>query len=263
MFRTTEISNPEFESNNLRYITVKTPNLKGRGDICLFVPGDENLEAIPIVILMHGVYGSAWSWALKAGIHLTANDMIKRGTIQPMVIAMPSDGLWGDGSGYIPHSGLNFEKWIIEDVPNAVIENIKVVNTNSKLFISGLSMGGFGALRLGAKYANKFKAISAHSAITAINQMPMFVEEPLNSYRQEDKNEESVISLIEKQSGSLPALRFDCGTEDPLLTANRTLHQQLVNLGIKHRYDEYSGGHDWSYWQEHIKESLLFFNEIH
>ena len=98
-FRTIEISNPEFENDFLRFITVKSQNLKGRGDICVFVPpGAEDKNNCPLVILLHGVYGSAWSWSLNGGVHLTALEMIKKKLIPSMVIAMPSDGLWGDGS---------------------------------------------------------------------------------------------------------------------------------------------------------------------
>ena len=68
-FRTTEISDPKFESDNLRFITVKSKNLKGRGDICVFVPPMQNVENLPLVILLHGVYGSAWVWSKKAGVH--------------------------------------------------------------------------------------------------------------------------------------------------------------------------------------------------
>lgn len=109
-FRTTEISNPDFESDNLRYITVKSKNLKGRGDIFVFVPPGENLKDLPLVILLHGVYGSAWVWTQKGGVHNTALEMIQQEKIKPMVIAMPSDGLWGDGSGYLPHNNKDFEK---------------------------------------------------------------------------------------------------------------------------------------------------------
>ncbi len=259
MFRTTEISDPAFESGNLRFITVKTPNLKGRGDICIFVPPMDNLKDIPLVVLLHGVYGSAWAWSQKAGVHITALQMIEKGEIPPMAITMPSDGLWGDGSGYVPHDGHNFEKWIAEDVPAAVIENIPCVSEKSERFISGLSMGGFGALRLGIKYAEKFTAISAHSAITDLTQMPLFVEEPLDGYLQEDESENSVWGMIEKNRARLPKLRFDCGREDQLIEYNRTLHQQLSDAGIDHLYEEFRGGHEWPYWEEHIKDTLLFF----
>ena len=110
-FRTTEISDPQFESDNLRFITVKTEHLKGRGDLCVFVPEGVSAANLPLVVLLHGVYGSAWIWAHKAGVHRTAQRLIEAGRIKPMVIAMPSDGLWGDGSAYLPHNALNFEKW--------------------------------------------------------------------------------------------------------------------------------------------------------
>jgi putative tributyrin esterase len=179
-----------------------------------------------------------------------------------MVIAMPSDGLWGDGSGYIPHNGFNFEKWIVEDVPRAVIEGIGALSEKSDLYISGLSMGGFGALRLGIKYADKFKAVSAHSSITELGQMSMFVEESLEQYKQKNRQEESVIGLVLERKDNLPKLRFDCGTEDLLINQNRLLHEQLNKAKIVHEYKEFSGGHEWGYWQEHVKDSLSFFNSF-
>lgn len=261
LFRSTEVSDPKFESDNLRIITVKTNNLKGRGDICVFVPPVENVENIPLVLLLHGVYGSAWVWSQKGGVHRTAWKMIQNNEIPPMVIAMPSDGLWGDGSGYLPHNQIDFEKWIVDDVPNAVIANIPAVSKTSDLYISGLSMGGFGALRLGIKYAEKFKAVSAHSAITCISQMPLFVEESLEDYIQEDAQENSVLGIIKKYGNKQPRIRFDCGTEDKLISYNRKLHSGLNHIDVQHVYEEFSGEHEWKYWQEQVKRSLLFFSE--
>lgn len=262
MFRTTEISDPQFESDYLRFITVKTNNLKGRGDICVFVPPVEKAENLPLVILLHGVYGSSWVWTQKTGVHRTALNMIQNNEIRPMVIAMPSDGLWGDGSGYLAHNQRDFEKWIAEDVPNAIIENIPSVSEKSERFISGLSMGGFGALRLGVKYADRFRAVSAHSAITDITQMPLFVEESLNNYRQDDTDENSVLGVIEKYGVDSLKIRFDCGTEDELISYNRQLHTDLDRLKIQHMYQEFPGAHEWTYWQRHIRETLSFFNSI-
>lgn len=261
-FRTTEISDPKFEHGHLRFITVKSKNLKGRGDICVFVPPLADAEHLPLVILLHGVYGSAWAWSQKAGVHITAWNMMNKGSIKPMVIAMPSDGLWGDGSAYLPHHQKDFEKWIVADVPAAVRHHIPQLSQASDLFISGLSMGGFGALRLGIKYAEKFKAISAHSAITDIEQMPMFVEEAIENYRQIPEEENSVIGILKTQNSALPRIRFDCGLEDDLLEANRDLHQQLKASKIEHLYQEFPGGHEWSYWQEHIADTLVFFDSM-
>ncbi|GGZ68030.1 alpha/beta hydrolase [Algibacter mikhailovii] len=261
-FRTTEISNSEYESNNLRFITVKTPNLKGRGDVCVFVPPFKNLKDIPIVTLLHGVYGSAWIWSQKAGVHLTALKMMEQGLIKPMVIAMPSDGLWGDGSAYLPHHNYNFESWIVNDVIDVVRENINCVSNNSDLFIAGLSMGGYGALRLGVKYHDRFKAISSHSSLTNTNQMHLFVEEKESDYFKNMEVENDLFELMKRNKEMLPSIRFDCGKADLLIEYNRILHDNLINLGVKHSYQEFEGKHEWSYWQEHIKDTLIFFNSL-
>lgn len=259
-FRTIEISDNRFECNNLRFITVKTPNLRGRGDILIFVP--PNIppgQTLPLVLLLHGVYGSCWAWSHSAGVHLQAMKLIEDGKIPPMIIVMPSDGLWGDGSGYLSHNGYNFEKWIIEDVVAAVAEKVAGANDNSPLFIAGLSMGGFGALRIGAKYSEKFKGISGHSSITALEQMKLFVEEDLSNYLQENKVDEDLLSTFRQYRDVLPPVRFDCGTDDLLIDYNRELHHKMVEYGIKHTYEEFAGGHEWRYWEEHISKSLLFF----
>jgi enterochelin esterase-like enzyme len=259
-FRTVEISDPAYENDNLRFITVKTPNLKGRGDVCLFVPPDlDTQKSHPVVMLLHGVYGSAWCWALKAGVHVTAMEMIRQGQIPPMFIAMPSDGLWGDGSGYLHHKQCDFEKWIAEDVPELLQQHIAGISNDSDFFISGLSMGGFGALRIGAKYGQKFKAISAHSAITSLQQMELFVEEDLDHYRQQHAGDEDVLATILQNQDSLPPLYFDCGETDLLIEYNRRLHRDLTDKNIPHTYKEFEGSHEWPYWKKHISYSLRFF----
>src|SRR5215207_499714 len=100
-FRTVEVSDAAYEQEGLRFITAKSRHLKGRGDVCLFVPGEAGVQpSLPVTILLHGVYGSAWNWPLKTGVHRMAAEMIGKGLLAPMVLAMPSDGLWGDGSAY-------------------------------------------------------------------------------------------------------------------------------------------------------------------
>jgi putative tributyrin esterase len=259
-FKTLELSNPAYETNSLRFITVKTPNLRGRGDICVYAPpGLCVLDTVPIVILLHGVYGSAWSWPLSSGIHVKMASLIENGELPPMILAMPSDGLWGDGSAYLPLGALNFEKWIAEDVPDALIECIKGAKKESPLFIAGLSMGGFGALRIGSKYAPKFRGIAGHSSITSLPQIKFFVEESLKSYTQDMIADEDVFETMLLNRHNLPPIRFDCGVGDILINYNRALHKKMEKHGIFHQYEEHPGGHDWPYWAKHIITSLKFF----
>lgn len=260
-FRTVKISDPRFESDNLRHITLKTPNLKGRGNICLFVPPSVKADNLPIAILLHGVYGSSNSWSQQAGAHRTALRLIQAKKIRPMILAMPSDGLWGDGSAYLKHGGFDFEKWIVEDVIDAVRLNIPQAKNSTTTFIGGLSMGGFGALMLGGKYPDKFKAISAHSAITSLPQMELFVEEQLADYQQVLAKSEDAFLMLKSNRGKLPPLRFDCGKKDLLIEHNRKLHAQLLAAGISHKYEEFEGIHEWAYWEEHLVDSLLFFEK--
>jgi len=262
-FKNPEISNPRFENDFLRYITIKSENLKGRGDICVFVPPEiENMASCPLIILLHGVNGSSWSWALLGGVHISVLDMIKKKIIPPVCIAMPSDGLWGNGSSYLPHNNFNFEKWIAEDVPSAIKQCIPQVDDHSKMFIGGLSMGGFGAFKIGVKYHEAFTAVAAHSSITNVAQMSVLVDEDVDNFSQEDKSEEDVLATILKYKDNLPGISFDCGTSDPQFENNRLLHKQLLENKISHDYEEYSGGHDWNYWREHIIDSMLFFSRF-
>jgi len=259
-FKYITISIPRFESDNLRYITVKSKNLKRRGDISVFVPAGNNHQDLPMVLLLHGVCASHWVWTHYAGVHLQMQDWINKGLIKPMVLVMPSDGLSGDGSGYLPHKDQNFEKWIMEDVIDAVTQSIEQTSDKSVLFIAGQSMGGYGALRLAAKYGDRFKAVSGISSITDGEQLKDHVEEDITDLLKENAADVSVIDMMLRNRDKLPKVRFDCGAEDALIAANRELHKQLLMHNIPHVYEEFEGGHTWDYWEKHFFDTIQFFN---
>ena len=257
-FRTIEISLPAFEHHGLRHVTVKSAALRRRADMTLWVP-DNTAGPLPLIILLHGVYGSHWSWAWKGGAHVTAAAMVESGQIPPMILAMPSDGLWGDGSGYIKHgTGEDYESWIMDEVPAAAAEATAGLTNGTPLFLTGLSMGGYGALRLGAKHGARVAGVSAHSSATHFDDLDAITDEDL-SLCGVDAAECAVIDVMKAHGTTLPPIRFDCGTSDVLLPQNRALHAALEAAGIAHDYQEFPGGHDWPYWREHIADSLRFF----
>ncbi len=272
-FRTIEVSDSRFEHDGLREVTFKSPSLGRRADLSVFgqtpPSSAEHARPTPLVILLHGVYGSHWAWSRKGGAHRTADRLIRDGAISPLVLAMPSDGLWGDGSGYVRHGparlpgspepAADFERYILDEVPAAAAHAFPSVTPNSPLFLAGLSMGGFGALKLGAKHPHRFGGVCAHSAITHFSQMSRFVEEPLEAYGPLPESEQSVLHWMSLNRAILPPLRFDCGTEDPQLADNRRLHADLTAAGIPHTYAEHPGGHDWPYWEHHLEDTLRFF----
>jgi enterochelin esterase-like enzyme len=254
-FRTISVSDPRFECDRLRMVTVKSRALGTRADLTLWLP--EGLsEPAPLVILLHGVYSSHWCWAMKGGAHRTAGALMAAGDLPPVMLAMPSDGLRGDGSGYLTHRTADYERWIAEEVPLAVAEATGL--SPGALFLCGLSMGGFGALRIGAHLGRRCAGISAHSAITAFEQMRDFVEEDLADFDLADQHLTALDAMLAHRA-DLPPLRFDCGRGDRLLDANRALHAELERHGIPHSYEEFDGGHQWAYWETHLADSLRFF----
>lgn len=262
MFRTIETSATDIEFEGLRFLTVRSSALAGRADITLFAPVEAaGRTDIPLVTLLHGVYGSHWAWAMKGYAHRTLQRLVRTGDIPVMALAMPSDGLLGDGSGYLPHGTRNFEKWIVEEVPVAATTILSCVTTKSPLLIAGLSMGGFGALRLGAKYPHKYKGISGHSSVTHFEQLKQFVVEDVRGYGAKPEDF-SVLETMLRNRADLPPIRFDCGTEDSLLGHNRELHRELKQNGIAHCYEEFPGAHDWAYWQTHLVDTLKFFGNV-
>jgi putative tributyrin esterase len=263
-FFTTQISSPENEFDGLRFITVKSTALKTRADITVYVPAKiEAGSSVDVVILLHGVYGSHWAWAMNGGVHKTADKLIQQGKMKPMVLVMPSDGLYGDGSGYLKHQHEDYEKWIVEDVVAVVKEQIAGVSDKSNFFITGLSMGGYGAMRLGAKYPNVFRSFSGLSSITEFSQMAIFLEDgEFKKMSDRILQQENVLDCLLENKERLPHFYFDCGTEDVLIGFNRKLHQDLFENNIRHTYNEHPGEHQWIYWQAHIEDSLLFFNGL-
>jgi len=261
-FRTIELSDPACSAEGLTFATVKSRALGQRADISFFAPPEaQMLSDVPLVVLMHGVYGSHWAWALKGGAHRCAARLIAEGALPPVVLAMPSDGLWGDGSGYVRHASQDYERWIVEEVPAAAAAIFDFCSGGSPLFLAGLSMGGFAALRLAGKYARRIAGAAAHSAVTDTADLDTLIEESRADWSKLPWDR-TVLAALDGALDPLPPLRFDCGRDDPFLPGNRALHEALDGLGIAHLYAEAEGGHDWTYWARELEQSLRFFGTL-
>lgn len=258
-FRTIERADPAICAQGLEFVTVRSPALGRRADVTLFVPpAARGVQDLPLVILLHGVYGSHWAWALKGSAHVTAARLMAQGKLPPIALVMPSDGLSGDGSGYVSQPGLDAERWIIDEVPSLARQLVDGCTERSPLLVAGLSMGGFGALRLAGKHRKRISAAAALSAVTEAAQLGRFMEDGTDGWSRLPADR-SVLAALTGASGPLPPLRIDCGLDDPLLDANRALHRALDEAGVSHLYVEGSGGHDWPYWARTLEDTLVFF----
>lgn len=245
------------------HLTVRANHFNGRGDITLL---NHNLagQSKPLIILLHGVFASHWAWQYSVGIEQSFNSALAQSpALADFVIAMPSDGLFADGSAYLPIKGQgDYEQWIVSDVIGAVREAVTCIDFKSSIYIAGLSMGGYGALRLGCKYPNIFQGISAHSAITTLDEMGLFVRGSLDVYRQDNEKNSDIAYWAKRNKDQLPAICFDCGVDDPLIEGNRKFHTTLNKLGVSHQYQEHCGGHEFAYWAQHIMTTLKFFARL-
>lgn len=256
----TEVSNPLFTPDNVTLLTLHSSHIDGRRDVSVY-GSNSTSNNVPIIILLHGVYGSHWVWMHSGGVHLVY-EQLRRSGLHEFLLVMPSDGGLWDGSGYLPLTDQgNYEQWIVEDVITGVCDTISCASERSKVFISGLSMGGYGALRLGAKYPNRFSGISAHSAVTSLADLQTFINHSVAQYQTSFERESELVYWLQKNKTQLPPLRFDCGRDDPLINSNRTLAKSLKDLGINCDYEEFDGGHEWSYWHTHVAQTLRFFEK--
>jgi putative tributyrin esterase len=150
----------------------------------------------------------------------------------PLLVVMPS----GENSYYVDA----WEKLIADDVPAHVARTFRA--REGRAAIGGLSMGGYGAIRIGLKYANRYASIFAHSS--------RLVESG------DDYDVEVVAAGVDR--ATLPALAFDCGVDDHLIADSRRFHARLDALGLPHQYREHPGAHTWDYWDEHVVEALAW-----
>ena len=131
--------------------------------------------------------------------------------------------------------------------------------------ITGLSMGGHGALFLAFKHPDVFGIAGSMSGGVDIRPFPQRWDLPkrLGSYAKNPENWEknTVINLIYLLSPNTLKIIIDCGTEDFFYTVNKNLHHKLLENNIPHDFISRPGRHDAAYWGNAIQYQLLFMVE--
>ncbi len=120
--------------------------------------------------------------------------------------------------------------------------------------IGGASMGGYGAVRLGLKYPDRFGAIVAHAGRYP-DRTALDASAPLLT--PEARADADVFAWARQAVGhrERPAMRLDCGLDDPLLAQNRACQRYLQGLGYAHAYAEYPGAHTADYFDARVREA--------
>jgi S-formylglutathione hydrolase FrmB len=152
-----------------------------------------------------------------------------------------------------------------------VEKRFRVNNRREDRAIAGVSMGGYGALKFGVKYPQKFVlAASMSGALGAaawteaelrglelIRRTLKLVYGPENSETRSANDLNKLYrELPADQIAGLPFIYLDCGTEDPLLQSNRGFVDTLMMRKIPHEYRQLPGNHSWTYWDAQVQEVL-------
>jgi putative tributyrin esterase len=175
-----------------------------------------------------------------------------------MILAAPSDGLNGDGTGYLRYADTDYERWIVNDVVDCVQQTFPLHGTGAIGFSCRTLHGSVRRAAARHKFPERFRAISTHSSITHISQFDQFVRHSIHAGSMPHK-ESDILHWIRRNSDRLPALRFDCGRNDNLFKANERLHRELDSIGVAHQFASYDGEHNCYYWKMHLEGSLNFF----
>ena len=107
----------------------------------------------PVLYLVHGNNGSRQDWVKLGKIQATTDALIVNGDIPPTVIVMPDAG-----ATWLVDRRERMETAFIADLIPEVEKNLRVLRNREGRLIGGLSMGGYGSLRLAMKYPEKFAA---------------------------------------------------------------------------------------------------------
>ncbi len=229
-------------------------------------PGAPKPERKPLktLYLLHGILGDHQDWVSGTRVQRWAQE-------RDLAVVMPS----GENGFYLDHPGrgdLQYGEFIGRELVAFTRDLFPLSRRREDTFIAGLSMGGFGALRNGLRYADAFGAIGAfssalvlESAVSSDESSPLFMGQrsyyesvfgDLSTLLGSDKDPSALLRGLVARGEPVPALYVSCGTEDFLLPASRAFRELAASLGVPATYVEGPGGHDWDFWDAHIKRFI-------
>lgn len=215
-------------------------------------------KVFPVVYLLHGAGDNYSGWIKKVPEIAAASDTYQQ------IIVCPD----GNVTSWYFDSPVNkdwkYETYITKELIPWIDDKYKTIKDRKGRAITGLSMGGHGALYLAFKHQDLFGAAGSMSGGVDIRPFPKSwkIEEKLGSYAQNPENWESntVINLVHLLTPNSLALIMDCGTDDFFYKVNVNLHEKLVERNIPHDFISRPGAHSWPYWKNSVNYQLLFMS---
>lgn len=219
-------------------------------------------DDIPVLYLLHGMGGNHSVWQRRTAIERYVS-------AYQLAVIMPSTDLgWYTDTSY----EMNYWTFIAEELPTIVHELFPQLSTKrANTYAAGLSMGGYGAMKLGLRKPERFAAVASLSgALAMAESMENLLQlrsqgywegifGPIADFKGSDND---LIHLIETlEPSKAPRFYISCGTEDQLFPASEYAVEKLTKRQIPVTFESGTGVHDWQFWDQWIQRVLAWIHE--
>ena len=221
-----------------------------------FLSGD----SFPSVYLLHGYSGYYDDW------HRKQPNLQQYATEYGIIIITPEGNY---DSWYIDSpvdANSKYSTYVGFEVPEWIDASFRTRRERKYRAITGLSMGGHGALTIAADYPYRFGAAGSMSGV--LDLRPYDNEWNLKSILGNIDVKPSVWFLhsfygkiFRLDPDTQPSFIIDCGISDRHMKVNIKVHELLTEKNIEHEFISLPGEHNWDYWLSRLAEHLDFFKK--
>lgn len=240
--------------------TVQTysPSMKKNIKAVVITPDDYATgKDYPVIYLLHGFGGNYADWA-------SAGRGIDKLSDQYHILFVCPDGARSWYFDSPVNENLKYDTYISSELVKWVDQKYKTIKDRSGRGITGLSMGGHGALSLAFRHQDVYGVAGSMSGGVDIRPFPnnWDLSGCLGKYADYPENWEknTVINLVHLLTPNRLTIIFDCGTEDFFFKVNQNLHEKLLERNIPHDFVTRPGSHNWEYWTNSIQYQVLFMS---
>ena len=230
-------------------------------------------EHYPVLYFLHGL-GDNEKTLFNSGGWTLLDDLRQEHKLGDFLIVAPE----GRRSFYInsADNSVRYSDFFLQEFIPLIEKKYRIAKGRSNRDISGISMGGYGALRFAFSHPEMFSAVSAQSA-ALITESPQDLDTAARSGAPLGKmladvfgnpidsshwNNNDPFVLAQKNAAALKrlAIYFNCGQDDNygFEKGAAALHQELQKEGVKHDYHLYPGDHSLTYFLVHFTEVMEF-----
>ena len=209
-------------------------------------------DGVPVLYLLHGLSDDHSAWTRYTSIERYAAEA-------GLAVVMPAAGR----SFYANEAhGHRYFDYVSEELPGIVGDFFKVSARREDTFVAGLSMGGYGAMKLALTHPERYAAAATLSGgldVLAISRFPHRRDVFERAFDGTPPPEADLFALLGKTDpAALPPLYVACGTEDPLLGFSERFADQAAAAGVPVTTDFRTGTHEWGLWDATIRDVIAW-----